>query len=323
MNSGDLVRKAVENWPVKVLSIALALILVVFHRMSTLEDRFFSVPLNLEGDETLTPSASYVRTVRVTLRGDPNSIYPIGEDDIEAFIDLSKYGKPGTYRAPVQVRKKGSALGVEPLEISVDPLEAVVELDVKISKSVPLRPNFRGSVENGYQLSSYTMTPVQVTIEGPQNLAGAITELTTEVIDLDGREEDFSLSTAVVNRDPLVLIRGRGTVEFRGTVREQLTTREFAGVPIAPRGLDGRFTALPEPAEGSLRLQGGRWTLGNYLPPEDFLALDCSGIQSPGTYTLPVLVNTDPSFDLLSQEPVEALVEVSLRPPEEGEGAGP
>ena len=111
LNGRKLLARAAENWPAKVLSIALAIILFVFHRMSMLEDRFFSVPLNLEINSNLVPASSYPRMVRVSLRGDANSIYPILEDDIEAYLDLTRYTDRGHYRAPVQVRKKVPPLG--------------------------------------------------------------------------------------------------------------------------------------------------------------------------------------------------------------------
>jgi hypothetical protein len=139
LNSRQLLAEAVKNWPAKVLSVALALILVIFHQMNTLENRFFSVPLRIEGEGSLQPSGAHIRTVRVNLRGDPSDIHPILEDDIEAFIDLSRYSEPGLYQIPVQVRKKGSALGVEPLEISVEPLEIPLELARKIGGAPPLQ----------------------------------------------------------------------------------------------------------------------------------------------------------------------------------------
>jgi YbbR domain-containing protein len=128
LNSRKLIAEAVKNWPAKVISVALALILVIFHQMSTLEERFFSAPLRVEGANTLLPSGPYARTIRISLRGDPASINPILEDDIEAFVDLSRYAEPGEHRVPVQVRKKGLAQDVEPLEISVEPLEIPMTL---------------------------------------------------------------------------------------------------------------------------------------------------------------------------------------------------
>ncbi|MDR2102913.1 MAG: hypothetical protein LBP42_02295 [Treponema sp.] len=317
MNSRKLLAKAVENWPAKVLSVAFALILFVFHRMDTLEERFFSVPLNVELGGNLIPSESYIRMVRLTLRGDANSIYPIAEEDIEAYIDLSKFTERGTYRVPVQIRKKGTALGIEPLEIGVDPLEISLELDRRISKYVPLVPNIRGYPDSGYELVSYTLNPTQVTVDGPVKLVDNISELLTDFIELDGRTEDFSVTVSILNRDPLVVIRGNGMTEFRGFVREHIILRNIEKVPVALKGLDTRFQAVLERNAVDLRIEGVRQRIENYTPIAGLLFLDCSAITEPGTYILPVTAAPDPGFNLVRIEPERLTVHINLVPEEE------
>jgi hypothetical protein len=224
-----LLARAVEKWPAKVLSIAAALMLLVFHRMSTLESRFFAAPLQAESGGDLVPSSEYAQLARVTIRGDANSIYPIIESDIEAYIDLSKYTSEGWYRLPVQVRKKGSALGVEPLEISVDPMEISLHLERKMSKSVPVIPAYKGRVTAGYDLVSQSISPAAVLAEGPARLLAEVTEFQTDVIDLDGRDQDFSIMINIVNREPLIILRGNGMAEFKGQVRRSANVRNWGG----------------------------------------------------------------------------------------------
>jgi YbbR domain-containing protein len=312
LNGRKFLAKAAENWPAKVLSVAFALILFVFHRMSTLEERFFSVPLKVEMDEGMTPSGPYIRMVRLNLRGDPNSIYPILEEDIEAYIDLTKYTEKGTYRAPVHIRKKGTALGVEPLEIGIDPLEISLELDHRISKYVPLTPNMRGYPEPGYELVSYTLNPTQVMIDGPLNAMESISELLTDFIELDGRTEDFSVMVNILNPAPLVVIRGNGMTEFRGFVREFVILRNFEKVPVVINGLNERFHVVPEIGAVSLRFEGPRQKLENYTVPDNFLSLDCSIIDEPGTYILPVKATIVPGLNLIRIEPENVTVHISL-----------
>jgi YbbR domain-containing protein len=302
--------KAVRNWPAKVLSIVLAVFLFVFHRMSTLEEKFFSVPLNVETKGNLTPSSSYPRMIRVRVRGDPNSIYPIQEDDIEAFTDFEKYDVPGIYQAPVQIRKKGTALGIEPLEISVDPLTISLSLDQRISKFVPLAPNLRGRMDSGYSLSSYTLNPAQVIIDGPSELIAAISELHTDFIDLDGRTGNFSMMVNVLNRDPLIVIRGNGITEFRGFVSRIVPVRNIADIPIRLEGLDERFAGQSEIRAGSVHFEGGSQDeLDRFTLPQDFLYVDCSKIEEPGTYTLPVL-SAPVSGLTMTIDPAEVVVHV-------------
>jgi YbbR domain-containing protein len=314
LNSKNLFARAVKNWPAKVLSVALAIVLFIFHRMSVLEERFFSVPLVLETAGDLIPASSYPRMIRVTLRGDANSIFPIAEDDIEVYLDLSSYIEAGNYRAPVEIRKKGTALGVDPLEIGVDPLEIAIELDHKASKSVPLIPRYQGYVETGYELVSYTLEPSQAAIEGPSKLVNALSELATEFVELSGRNADFSVTVRILNREPLVVIQGNGAVEFRASIREAIMIRTMEDLPIELTGLPASLTAAPERLRGSIRLEGVQKELETYSPGGTVLTLDCSGITEPGEYVIPVQVTIPSPFVLIRNEPEEVRVFISDTP---------
>jgi YbbR domain-containing protein len=311
-----------ENWHVKVLSIALALILFVFHRMSLLEDRFFSVPLHIVTNENMVPAGAYPRMVRLTVRGEANSIYPILEDDIAAYLDLDRYTEAGVYRAPVQIRKQGTALGVEALEISVDPPEVSLELDRKISKYVPLTPIFQGYPEPGYEMASYTLTPAQVVVDGPRRLMDALSELATDSIELGGRSDDFTAVVRIMNREPLLLVRGDGTTEFRGQIRTLILIRSFENLPIRLRGLREDLVPAVTPGTASVRVEGPQSGIESYAPGADVLYLDCSEITEPGLYTLPVHAALPGSFTLIRSEPAFASIRIgalNAEAEEEGE----
>ncbi|MDR0877115.1 MAG: hypothetical protein LBN21_03610 [Treponema sp.] len=313
MNSGKLLARAAEHWPAKVLSIALAIILFVFHRMSTLEDRIFSVPLRVEINNTFVPASPYTRMIRVTLRGDAASINPILEDDIEAYIDLRKYDTEGWYRAPVQIRKSGTALGVEPLEISVEPMEISLQLDHKISKKVPITANLQGNVESGYDLVSHALSPTEVVVDGPLSVIGDISELYTDFIDLEGRNADFSVTVNILNRDPLIVIRGNGLTDFHGFIRKPVPVRNFDEVPIIITGLNRRFEAELDIGAGTVRIEGGQNQLDLFVPPPDFLTVDCSSIVVPGAYTLPVALSLPSGLNIVRRSPLEAVLTVKVK----------
>jgi hypothetical protein len=301
------------NWHVKVLSVAVAVILFVFHRTSLLENRFFSTPLRVELNGNLVPASSYPRMVRVSLRGEANSIYPILEDDIDAYLDLSRYNVEGRYRAPVQIRKEGTALGVDPLEISVDPPEVWIELDRKISKYVPLTPTFQGELAGGYELVSYTLTPTQVVVDGPLRLMSGLSELSTDFIELGGRSDDFTAMVHIMNRDPLLIIRGEGITEFRGLVRRYIMIRNFEGLSIGIRGLNGKFQGTPAVETGNIRIEGPQVEIESFEPGEGILYLDCSQITERGIYTLPVQADIPQSFTLIRSDPSYVIVRAELR----------
>ncbi|MDR1318741.1 MAG: hypothetical protein LBJ90_03875 [Treponema sp.] len=313
MNSRKIFAGLVENWFAKVLSVFIALLLFVFHRMSTLEDRFFSVPLSVESNSSFIPASPYTRMIRISVRGDANSIYPILEDDIEAYIDLKKYDAAGRYSVPVQIRKKGTALIAEPLEITADPMEISLQLDQRISKYVPITAGLRGNVETGFDFVSYTLTPTQAVIDGPMNVVGDISELYTDIVDLEGRNEDFSVVVNILNRDPLIVIRGNGMTEFRGFVRPSVPVRNIDEIPIVFNGLVNHLEIVPDIKTGSIRLEGNQALLDQFVPSPGFFSVDCSFITVPGEYTLPVTVDLPPDLSLVRWEPQHVNATVSIR----------
>ena len=218
-----------------MLSLAAALIITIFYRMNTLETRFISVPLLVESAESLIPASSYAGTVRVSLRGEAGSINPILEEDIEAYIDLKKYPAEGIYRIPVQIRKKGNALGVEPLEISVVPIEINLVLEQRTVRSIPVYPLFSGNVADGYELTGQSIVPAEVIAEGPKSLLETIYEFNTETIILDGRYENFTVMAYIKNDNPQITIHGSRICEYSGTIRR--ITREVQRV-ILPRNIE-------------------------------------------------------------------------------------
>jgi YbbR domain-containing protein len=312
LNLNKFIAKVAENWPAKVLSIALAMGLFVFHRMSTLTERFFSVPLIIESQTNIVPASSYPRTIRVTLRGDANVIYSIQEDDVQAYVDLGKYGSPGNYQAVVQIRKKGTALEVSPLDIRIEPSDIPLTLDYKISKFVPLTVNLLGEVEPGYVLNSYTLNPAQVIIDGPSRLISYVSELSTDVIDLTGRSEDFTYAVNILNRDPLMVIRGNGITEFSGNVSRVVSVRNIQHVPVSIIGLSDQFSGELETRTVTLHLEGrNQDDLDSFILPENFLVIDCSAINDPGIYMLQVRGDIPPGL-IFTTDPHEMKVEITL-----------
>jgi len=207
-----------EKWPVKVLSLAAAVIISIFYRMSSLETRFFTVPLLVEPSETLLPANSFPRSVKISARGEAEGIQPILTEDIEAYIDLGRYENEGTYRVPVQIRKKGRALGVEPLEVSAIPVDIPLLLERKMTCNVSVFPVIRGSTAEGYELTGQSLNPSSVIVEGPRSMINNHVEFNTETIDLDGRYEDFSVMVNIKNYNPLLFIHGSNIFEFRGYI---------------------------------------------------------------------------------------------------------
>ena len=136
--------RILHNWPVKIISVAAAVLLFFFYRVSSLEERFFNVPLVVQFHENYTSAESYPETVRITIRGRDEDIKLILEDEIEAFLDYSEYKEEGRFRAPVQIKKMGFATQITPLEIRVEPGEFNLLLESLMVKSLAVIPSITG-----------------------------------------------------------------------------------------------------------------------------------------------------------------------------------
>ncbi len=86
------IRKAIDrflnNWPAKVLSFALAVLLFYFFKINTTEERFLSIPLEVSIGSSFTASERYPTHVRISLRGSEENIFLVEEADLKAYADF-------------------------------------------------------------------------------------------------------------------------------------------------------------------------------------------------------------------------------------------
>ncbi len=311
MKSKRLLARLLHNWPAKALSLTAAILLLFFHDISRLEERFFSVPLELELPEGYVPASNYPDNVRVSLRGESDEIFRILEEDIRAYVDLTEHDSAGEFLAPVRVERQGTARGIEPLEIGVEPLEVTITLEETMQQVVDVQPSLTGFPPTGYELTQYRISPSTVEIEGPSSRVEDIEEVTTEDIELTGRREDFSVRVRLQRPDPLVTFFGGDVVEFRGIIEETVVLHTFDPVETVVLGLDPQLQIEGQLPNGTVRVQGRQLDLEEIDPDQVQLIIDASPITSPGTYRLSVRPDVPQGLVVLRYEPSE--IEVTVR----------
>jgi YbbR domain-containing protein len=293
-----------ENWHARILSLAAAVVLFLFHNINTLEERFFSVPVEIVLDAGVMPGSEYPKMVRISLRGEEESIFPILEEDVVAFVDLSEHKSEGIFKAPVQIRKKGTALDVDPLEIRVEPLEVTVAIEEKLFKSVEIIPGITGYPAPGFEIGQFFMTPTTVELEGPKSVVGGITEISTEEIDLSGRREDFSIRVRLHRVNPLIKFPGGDVVEFKCFIDESIIIKTFEQLDIITLNLDPEYIIKGDIPGGLIGVQGNQLTLEAIKPSDMTLLLDCSEISGPGEYTISVRPDIPAGLLIVKYAPV-------------------
>jgi len=307
-----------DHWPAKVLSLAGAAVLFFFYRASTLEERDFSVPLNLEIPAGLAVSKPYPRSVRVSLRGRGESLFAILEEDIIVSADLDRFSAEGDFRVPLRVRRKGSALGVEPLDVRVEPAELRLALEKEMVRTVRVEARLKGKPEHGYELAQYSVSPMSVEVTGPRGVVQALQSAGTEEVDITGVREDFSLSVPLLRENSLVRYPREASVLFRGVVRPAQILQTFQQVDLISVDLPAELRIADPLPMGSISLQGEQLALEAIQPGQLRLIADCREVRRPGVYRLPLKPDVPEGFTVVRFEPRELLATFVVVPRESG-----
>ena len=277
------------DWPAKVLSLAVALLLTLFFSLTRLEQRTISIPLTISLNDEMAPSSQYPRMVRVTLRGERDVIYGIREDEISASLDLAEYKSEGVYKAPIRLEKRGSALIADPLEIRPEPSEVAIGLEKRVAKKVPVTPSFKGFLESGFELTSFDIAPPEVTISGPAGLVARTTEISTDTIELSGKKSDFTVDVRLLMKESLLSLEGKESVIFSAKVRRSLDVKNFVNIKILPEGLLPSLALADLLPTGNVRMHIPEESMQGF-DQDKLLSIDLSPFTKPGTYSVDVIV---------------------------------
>ena len=308
MNGRRVLRVILADFPVKVICVTAAVILLLFHRVTTLTERFFSVPLDVSTPAGLAVASTFPKTVRITLRGAQESIFPVLEEDIDAAAILDNHQTAGVYRAEVKVSRKGTALNIEPLEIRVDPQEITFTLEPLTEKRVNVAPDLRGSPAYGYELVQSVVTPQTVVIRGARSRVQGVAALPTEEIDLTGRTGSFASKVRLLLPNTLVKVAGDAAADFKATIQEASVTRAFNDVGLVTVDLSTHLAVKGDLPRGAMQVQGTQLLVDGVRPEQVQLLLDCSVVKRAGQYVLRPRPETVSGVTVLDWSPREVTV---------------
>ncbi len=278
-----------RNWPAKIISVAAAVVLFLFYRATSLEERFFSVPLNIIINESYAVASSVPSSVKVTLRGSEESIFLILENDIEVYADFSDHSSEGQFREPLKFVKTGSAQNIEELEIRLEPADLMLELERKISRSVKIQPQLTGYPEKGYELDQYLLSTDEVIVEGPESHIEQLAFIPTEDINLDGLNEDFYVRTRFDIQDPYLSFPSGDTVGFQGVITEIVIIKTFEDIGLIYIDLPPDLDVKTPDVKGSIKAQGKQLMFESTATDDFSLIADCSDIAGPGEHEVDVM----------------------------------
>lgn len=205
-----------ENWVLKLLSLAFALILWFFVMGERKLEVGYAVPLELKNVPPGMMVANEVPSlVDVRLSGPRTMLMNLGPKDISISVDLVDL-KPGLTSFKRLEERLNIPSGVKVTRLSPSFID--VKLERIKEKAVPLKVVFSGSPAEGFRLGAVRIKPEQVTVEGAESEIKDVTEVTTDPVEVEGVKESFTLMVPISYRGKYTWLNDSEAVEVRVSV---------------------------------------------------------------------------------------------------------
>ena len=221
----------VEDWSLKLLSLAITLVLwLVVTSQNEPVTTHVNVQLNFVRPQSLEISNDPPKYVDVTLTGSRTKLDNLSPLDLVATIDLTDQ-KEG--ERPIRLSEKAQLL--LPTGLRIDrflPAAIPVRLESIVEKEIPLDPRVEGKPAEGYEIYSITPSQNSIIVRGPTSKISELGRAFTETIWLAGQKETFTATNVAIDiQDPKVDLLVPA-VNVRIEIGERRAERVFTEVPV-------------------------------------------------------------------------------------------
>ena len=264
-------RVFIEDWSLKLLSLAIAIVLwLLVTGQNQPVTAHLNVQLNFIRPQSLEIGNDPPRTVDVMLTGSRNKLDELTSLDLVATIDISDQ-----HAGERVLRLADRAQITLPQGIKVDgfqPSAIPIRLEEIVDRQVTVEPKLEGQPENGFEVYGVYPNKGSVGVRGPASRVNGLQKILTESIWLAGHRESFTVTNVAIDvPDPKVDLL-EPMVNVNVEIGERRVEKTFSGVSVS--------TAAGEkvqPARTSVTVLGAA-SLVNSLKPDDVqIVLDTDG----------------------------------------------
>jgi YbbR domain-containing protein len=274
-------RVFVEDWSLKLLSLAIAVVLwLLVTGQNQPVTAHVSVQLNFIRPPALEISNDPPRAVDVMLTGSRNKLDDLTTLDLVATVDISDQ------RAGERVLRLADKAQISlPQGVKVDgfqPSAIPVRLEPIVERQVRIEPKLEGQPADGFEVYSVRPNKGSVTLRGPEGRVVALPKVQTESIFLGGHKESFTATNVAIDvPDPKVDLLDP-VVSVDVEIGERRVEKSFSGV-VATAAEGSRV----QPASASVTVLGPSSLVDSLKADELKVVVDNNGpkLQLPPALT--------------------------------------
>lgn len=292
MGAKTFFARAIDNWTAKIVCIAIAIFIYIFHAVLLLDKKVLDVPLEVINEGVLCPTSLIPKSVKVLVRSTSSNLTALSAQGcLKAYIYLSDRTAPDTYNFPVVTEVVASNIDSDPLELTVTPEHIRVSLEERVQCYVPIEPMFYGDVDQNFKIDSVKVSPSEAKVSGPKSIVEAINHVYTKKLNIKGAIKSFSLSTTLDEVSPLVKVDSEVDIRVGITLVTRKGSKTYEKVQLLVQGLAEGLAIESSIPLVSFEIEGVPKVIDPYKLSDKTIVLDCSSITAAGTYKLPVKFN--------------------------------
>ncbi len=256
----------------------------------------------------LQPQAAVLSVNSVSVSG-PASVVRLTTAVI-ARVVIQPSGLDVDQQVPlVAVDALGNALS--PVKIDPQTVRVQIRVGSQQTRTVPVNPKFGGVPNSGFQVSSVTVNPTAVTVEGDADALASLNQIDTGTVDLTGAIGDVTRVVNLVLPAGITTI-GSGTVSVTVRLRPVTASQTFSVGIVLSGARDDRLYSLS--VDQVLVTLGGSPAALVGIQGQTFsVTVDVDGL-APGIHVLTPTVNLPASLTLIGLAPTTVSVTISVAP---------
>ena len=203
--------KLTQNWILKLISLTFAVVLWFFVIGERKLEVSYVIPLEYRGlAEGMIIANEVPNSVSVRISGPRALLMHHSAGDISIAVDLKDLPAGITsFKRLEESLSLPSGLRVT----RISPSYVDVKLERIREKEVPIRLVLTGEPVEGYRVVETFLDPERVIVAGAGSELKAVTEVTTEPIDLSGVQESFSQTAPIDHPGTYTYLKDQKTVE--------------------------------------------------------------------------------------------------------------
>ena len=270
-----------EDWSLKLLSLAIAVVLwLLVTGQNQPVTAHVNVQLNFIRPQALEISNDPPRTVDVMLTGSRTKLDDLTSLDLVATVDISDQ------RTGERILRLADKAQITlPQGIKIDgfqPSAIPIRLEQIVERQVAVEPKLEGKPSDGFEVYSVYPNKGSVAVRGPASRVNALQKVMTEGIWLAGHKESFKAANVALDvPDPKVDLLDP-MIDIDIEIGERRIEKTFSGVAVTTTQGD-----KVQPATTTVTLLGVVSFLESVRPEELKIVVDSTGQRLAPRLELP------------------------------------